>query len=169
MMRRSRRASGRFGRLAAQVTLHHRAGTRGRKAMRPCATRQSSRGTQILLRATAHAERDALDSVRDAPGRRHPVFHRSLPGRKSRQQLRGAARVNVESAKRRVLYVEGEPRWEYKFIRRAEQDDRLLAIAFPIARTSENKIYRRSQGPGNRRRLPSRAEVVPYRHHYRLP
>src|SRR5262249_41032293 len=26
--------------------------------------------------------------------------------------------VNVDSDRRRVLYVEGEPRWEYKFVRR---------------------------------------------------
>jgi len=27
--------------------------------------------------------------------------------------------VNVEGAKPRILYIEGEPRWEFKFIRRA--------------------------------------------------
>jgi hypothetical protein len=49
--------------------------------------------------------------------------------------------VNVESAKRRILYVEGEPRWEYKFIRRAEDDDRIVQVA-SMLRTTENKIYR---------------------------
>ena len=49
--------------------------------------------------------------------------------------------VNVESGKRRVLYVEGEPRWEYKFIRRAEDDDRSVQVV-SMLRTTENKIYR---------------------------
>ena len=49
--------------------------------------------------------------------------------------------VKVESGKRRILYVEGEPRWEYKFIRRAEEDDGIVQLA-SILRTSENKIYR---------------------------
>ena len=49
--------------------------------------------------------------------------------------------MNVDSTKRRILYVEGEPRWEYKFIRRAEEDDRIVSIA-SMLRTTENKIYR---------------------------
>ena len=47
----------------------------------------------------------------------------------------------VSDAKRRILYVEGEPRWEYKFIRRAEDDDPTVQIV-SMLRTSENKIYR---------------------------
>lgn len=49
--------------------------------------------------------------------------------------------VNVSGEKRRILYVEGEPRWEYKFIRRAAEDDPTLQIV-SMLRTSENKIYR---------------------------
>src|SRR5206468_27436 len=30
--------------------------------------------------------------------------------------------VTISDDRRRILYVEGEPRWEYKFIRRAEDD-----------------------------------------------
>jgi uncharacterized membrane protein len=49
--------------------------------------------------------------------------------------------VNVSPDPRRVLYIESEPRWEYKFIRQAEEDDRMVQIA-SMVRTSENKIYR---------------------------
>jgi hypothetical protein len=49
--------------------------------------------------------------------------------------------ILVSDAKRRVLYVEGEPRWEYKFIRRAENDDPTIQLV-SMLRTSENKIYR---------------------------
>jgi Putative glutamine amidotransferase len=49
--------------------------------------------------------------------------------------------ILVSDAKRRILYIEGEPRWEYKFIRRAEDDDPTVQIV-SMLRTSENKIYR---------------------------
>ena len=49
--------------------------------------------------------------------------------------------VDVSSEKRRILYVEGEPRWEYKFIRRGEDDDKGLQVV-SMLRTTENKIYR---------------------------
>ncbi len=47
----------------------------------------------------------------------------------------------VSDAKRRILYIEGEPRWEFKFIRRAEDDDPSVQVV-SMLRTSENKIYR---------------------------
>lgn len=47
----------------------------------------------------------------------------------------------VSDTKRRILYVEGEPRWEFKFIRRAEEDDPSVQLV-SMLRTSENKIYR---------------------------
>jgi uncharacterized membrane protein len=54
----------------------------------------------------------------------------------------GMARlVDVSGDKRRVLYVEGEPRWEYKFIRRAAEDDHEMQVV-SMLRTTENKIYR---------------------------
>jgi len=67
--------------------------------------------------------------------------------------------VNVGSEPRRILYIEGEPRWEYKFIREAEEDDRMVQIV-SMVRTSENKVYR--QGISDPKELaggfPSRAE-----------
>jgi uncharacterized membrane protein len=69
--------------------------------------------------------------------------------------------VNVESDKRRVLYVEGEPRWEYKFVRRAAEDDRLVQLV-SMLRTTENKIYRQSiQDPKELSEgFPTRAESL---------
>jgi uncharacterized membrane protein len=49
--------------------------------------------------------------------------------------------ILVSDAKRRILYVEGEPRWEYKFIRRAEGEDPTVELV-SMLRTSENKVYR---------------------------
>lgn len=49
--------------------------------------------------------------------------------------------VHVPATRRNILYVEGEPRWEYKFIRRAVDKDRALRVA-SIVRTTPNKNYR---------------------------
>jgi uncharacterized membrane protein len=64
----------------------------------------------------------------------------------------------VKDAKRRILYVEGEPRWEYKFIRRAEDQDPTVQIV-SMLRTSENKIYR--QGINNPAELSEGFPVRP--------
>jgi uncharacterized membrane protein len=64
----------------------------------------------------------------------------------------------VSDTKRRILYVEGEPRWEFKFIRRAEDDDPSIQIV-SMLRTSENKIYR--QGIGNPNELADGFPVRP--------
>ena len=67
--------------------------------------------------------------------------------------------ILVTDSKCRILYIEGEPRWEYKFIRRAEDDDPTVQVV-SMLRTSENKIYR--QGLSNPDELaqgfPVRAE-----------
>jgi uncharacterized membrane protein len=47
--------------------------------------------------------------------------------------------VNVEGSKPRILYMEGEPRWEFGFLRRAVADDRGLDLV-SIVRTTQNKI-----------------------------
>ncbi|MBI2688518.1 MAG: hypothetical protein HYX27_19610 [Acidobacteria bacterium] len=49
--------------------------------------------------------------------------------------------VQVEDRKPRVLYIEGEPRWEFKFIRRAIEEDKNLQLV-TMLRTTQNKIYR---------------------------
>ena len=45
------------------------------------------------------------------------------------------------SQPRQVFYIEGEPRWEYKFIRRAADSDRSLRMA-SIVKTTQAKFYR---------------------------
>jgi len=69
--------------------------------------------------------------------------------------------LQVEAAKPRILYFEGEPRWEFKFIRRALGEDSSLQLT-TILRTTQNKFYR--QGIVNAAELeggfPSRAEEL---------
>ena len=49
--------------------------------------------------------------------------------------------VNVQARKPRILYFDGEPQWEYKFVRRA-MDDNPDIVVFAMERTTQNKIDR---------------------------
>src|SRR3984893_2793413 len=64
-----------------------------------------------------------------------------LPGEENLANNAVTRPILVSDAKRSVLYIEGEPRWEFKFIRRAEEDDPTVQLV-SMLRTSENKIYR---------------------------
>lgn len=76
--------------------------------------------------AGAHPLRFALDSLE---GERNTINN-------ARTRI-----VTAPVGKRHVLYVEGEPRWEYKFLRRAVERDRALRLA-SLVRTTPNKHYR---------------------------
>jgi uncharacterized membrane protein len=152
-------------RLAAKVTLHQR-GYAGQKAM--LTVRDGGKvlaGRQITLAADGVMQNESLlFNPGDAGAKTLQFSIDPLPGEENRDNNSVARLVNVDSNKKRILYVEGEPRWEYKFIRRAEQDDRLITIV-SMLRTSENKIYR--QGIEDPKELadgfPSRAEdLFPY-------
>jgi len=49
--------------------------------------------------------------------------------------------VDVEESQYKVLYVEGEPRWEYKFMQRALNDDPSIKLS-TLLRVTPNKFYR---------------------------
>ncbi len=49
--------------------------------------------------------------------------------------------LDVPRGRKRILYVEGEPRWEYKFARRAVDKDASAKLV-TLLRTSTNKYYR---------------------------
>jgi uncharacterized membrane protein len=84
-----------------------------------------------------------------------------ISGEENRDNNRVNRLINVEARKPRILYIEGEPRWEFKFIRRALDDDRSIELA-SLLRTTQNKFYR--QGTNNPKELeegfPSKAEEL---------
>ena len=129
-------------RLAASVSFHQR-GYAGRKAMltvRDGAKVLTTR--EITFGPDGNIQTESLLFNAGAAGAKPLAFSIDpLPGEENRANNALTRLVNVKSDKRRILYVEGEPRWEYKFIRRAEDDDRIVQIA-SMLRTSENKIYR---------------------------
>ncbi len=62
------------------------------------------------------------------------------PGEENPRNNKIAKLVNVDQRTARILYMEGEPRWEFKFLRRAVEDDKSIHLA-TILRTTQNKIY----------------------------
>ncbi len=69
--------------------------------------------------------------------------------------------VTVDDRKPRILYMEGEPRWDFKFIRRSLDDYNNIEL-FTILRTTQNKILTQSTGNTVEKSLeqgfPSKAE-----------
>jgi uncharacterized membrane protein len=51
------------------------------------------------------------------------------------------ALVEIKNDHPQILYIEGEPRWEFKFLRRAVQDDPNIRLV-TLLRSSQNKFYR---------------------------
>jgi uncharacterized membrane protein len=51
------------------------------------------------------------------------------------------ALVEIKNDHPQILYIEGEPRWEFRYIRRALQDDPNIRLV-TLLRSSQNKFYR---------------------------
>src|SRR5438552_14312708 len=51
------------------------------------------------------------------------------------------ALVEIKNDHPQILYIEGEPRWEFKFLHRAMQDDPNIRLV-TLLRSSQNKFYR---------------------------
>ena len=62
------------------------------------------------------------------------------PGEAIQSNNRRHLLLHVEDSRPRILYLEGTPRWEFKFIRRALQKDPNLQLV-TLLRTSDNKFY----------------------------
>jgi uncharacterized membrane protein len=79
--------------------------------------------------------------LRDAGHHRLQVSVESDSEEPERRNNQRAALVKVEDQQFRVLYFEGEPRWEYKFLRRALATETDIKLA-SLLRVSPNKFYR---------------------------
>jgi len=87
--------------------------------------------TTVRVRFTASDAGPRLFSFRIAPEADEMVTQNNV-----RNTL-----IVVEDKREKVLYFEGEPRWEVKFLRRAVADDENLQLAV-LQRTAENKYMR---------------------------
>ncbi|HMC59932.1 MAG TPA: glutamine amidotransferase, partial [Candidatus Solibacter sp.] len=155
-------------RLAARITLHQRvyAGARVNLTVRDVSAGQVPGQGKVLASRTVSLGPDGnlqtetlMFDIGGAGARTLQIAAAPLPGEENTANNTLTRVVNVGSEPRRILYIEGEPRWEYKFIRQAEEDDRMVQIA-SMVRTSENKVYR--QGISDPKELaagfPSRPE-----------
>lgn len=96
----------------------------------------------LTLTEGAGATTALIDVELKEPGP-HQV-HFAVDGGAGERELRNnrrAAMIDVADQQYRILYFEGEPRWEYKFLRRAINDDSDLRLA-TLLRVSPNKFYR---------------------------
>jgi hypothetical protein len=133
-------------RIAAKITLHQRgyAGSKINLTVSDVSAGQNKllAGRTITLRPDGNLQAETLMfNIGGAGARVLQIAAAPLPGEQNTANNALTRVVNVGSEARRILYMEGEPRWEYKFIRQAEEDDRMVHIV-SIDRTSENKIYR---------------------------
>ncbi len=151
-------------RLAAKITLHQRgyANAKVNLTIRDVSSGQSKTlaSRSITLGPDGNLQTETLMfDIGGAGAKTLQIAAAALPGEENTANNTLTRVVNVASDPRRILYIEGEPRWEYKFIRQAEEDDRMVHIV-SMVRTSENKIYR--QGIADPKELasgfPARAE-----------
>ena len=129
-------------RLAATVHFHQH-GYAGQKATLRVQDGKNVLGSrEITLAADGVIQsEDLVFNAGSAAAKRLRFSADLLPGEEKAQNNAVTRLVSVEAGRRRILYVEGEPRWEYKFIRRAETDDSVIQLV-SMLRTTENQIYR---------------------------
>jgi uncharacterized membrane protein len=83
-----------------------------------------------------------------APDAGARAFRFSVPLQANEQVAQNNARealIEVRDRREKILYFEGEPRFETKFIRRAVEDDKNLQVVI-LQRTAENKYLRLDVG-----------------------
>ena len=151
-------------RLAAKITLHQRgyAGAKVNLTIRDVSTAQpkllASRSVTLGPDGNLQTE-TVMFNVGGAGAKTLEIAAAPLAGEENTRNNALSRMVNVAAEAKRVLYIEGEPRWEYKFIREAEEDDRMVKVA-SMVRTSENKTL--TQGTVDRKELaggfPTRGE-----------
>ncbi len=138
-------------RLNAQVTIRH-------SGNRQVTTRLSVRddsaviaSKEITLRRGESVQTEWIDFSSGDAGVRNLRF--ILDGVEGESVLGNNVQVrvvDVPQGRRSILYIEGEPRWEYKFIRRAISKDESIRLV-TMLRTTPNKFYR--QGVDEQREL----------------
>jgi uncharacterized membrane protein len=129
-------------RMTATVSFHQR-GYAGQKA-----ALDVKDGDKLLATKVVTLDKDGVDqsetmffNAGEAGVKSIGFVLEGLPGEENSLNNALTRLVDVSAEPRRILYVEGEPRWEFKFIRRAEAEDKGVQIV-SMLRTTENKIYR---------------------------
>ena len=128
-------------RLQAVVTFHQHGfkGDKVRLAVRESGKVLASR--DIVLKGDGAAQSETVLFNAGEAGVKNLEFAIDPIQAEDNKSNNGLTRVlNVDNSKPRILYMEGEPTWDYKFLRRAVEDDKNIAL-FATVRTTQNKIY----------------------------
>src|SRR5271156_2076517 len=128
-------------RLEAQVTFHQW-GLKGDKVhlvVRDSGKILTSR--DVVLQGDGAAQTETvLFNAGDAGVKNLQFSIDALPQEDNKNNNTLTRVLYVDNATPKVLYIEGEPRWDFKFIRRAVEDDKNITL-YTIVRTTQNKLY----------------------------
>lgn len=129
-------------RLSARVTFHQYgfAGRKGKLTLREGGKVLASRDV-VFPKDGVRSNETLLFNAGAAGAKTIEVKFDTQPGELNAKNNGTLRLLNVDNSKPRILYIEGEPRWEYKFLRRALENDRNVDIV-AMLRTTQNKIYR---------------------------
>ncbi len=138
-------------RLSAAVTFHEHgySGDHVKLNIKDGAKLIASKDVVLKGEGTEQVE-NVLFNAGAAGVRAFDISIEPLPNEENAKNNKVTRLVNVDQRKPRILYLEGEPRWEFKFLRRAVEDDHTIDLV-TILRTTQNKIYR--QGVANPKEL----------------
>lgn len=126
--------------LSARVNIHHDQGGTARVKVYDGDTFLSSH--DVPLDASRDTTMAYIDVEVAEPGQMDLRFTLDpLPGERHLANNTRASVVDVPESQYRILYMEGEPRWEYKFMRRALEDDPSIRLT-SLLRVTPNKYYR---------------------------
>ena len=149
-------------RLNAQVGIRHTGDgdQKTRLSVRDGSRVLASKQITLPRGQTVHTESIDFDTgeagIRNLTFQLDPLPGETLAGNNALSRV-----IEVPRARRKILYVEGEPRWEYKFLRRAIRDDANIQLV-TMLRTSPNKFYRQGVDTDDElaKGFPSRAEEL---------
>ncbi len=129
-------------RLEAQVTFHQW-GLKGEKArlvVRDAGKVLTSR--DIVLKGDGAAQTETvLFTAGDAGVKNLQFSIDALPEEENKNNNALTRVLYVDNAKPRVLYMEGEPRWDFKFIRRAVEDDKNIDSVLHRPHHAEQDVH----------------------------
>jgi uncharacterized membrane protein len=129
-------------RLSANVSFRQRGYDRQRARIVVRSEGKVLASRDVTMRGDGSTQSETVLFAPGTPGPRTIEF--SIEGLAQEENTQNNALrrlVTVESRKPRILYIEGEPRWDYKFIRRAIDGDASVELV-TILRTTQNRIYR---------------------------
>jgi hypothetical protein len=126
--------------LNAEVSIRH--DSKGKTRLRVYDGEKLLAASEVQLSADAGITTHSIAVPAGEPGVRDLRFTLDpLPGERNTINNTRTHVIDVTPKRRSILYIEGEPRWEYKFIRRAAEADSSLRIA-SLVRATPNRYYR---------------------------